>query len=173
MSAAFEKAKLGGIGRGELARFCCNNFSGGWRNSFLGCEIVWKQRPPAKKSKSEDRGGTFTTPLDSPSALPSFSVGLHGIATMHLMYYLDESGKRVYTLKVSHVGGWSESTILEPLWLAHHLLFRASQKETPTGKVTESAHPARFSPDDKFSAQRVALKKRFGIFLPDTPQKPL
>ena len=47
------------------------------------------------------------------------------------------------------------------------------QKETPAGKVTESAHPARFSPDDKFSAQRVALKKRFGIYMPDTPQKPL
>ena len=26
-----------------------------------------------------------------------------------------------------------------------------------------SAHPARFSPDDKFSAQRLACKKRFGL----------
>ncbi|EED89229.1 predicted protein [Thalassiosira pseudonana CCMP1335] len=60
---------------------------------------------------------------------------------MHLMYYLDESGKRVYTLK----------------------------KANPENKVTESAHPARFSPDDKFSRQRVALKKRFGIYLPDVP----
>jgi len=57
------------------------------------------------------------------------------------MYYLDESGKRVYTLK----------------------------KFSPEKKVTESAHPARFSPDDKFSSQRVALKKRFGIYLPDQP----
>lgn len=64
---------------------------------------------------------------------------------MHLMYYLDGAGKRVYTLK----------------------------KENPTGKVTESAHPARFSPDDKFSGQRVTCKKRFGIYLPDQPQKPL
>lgn len=47
------------------------------------------------------------------------------------------------------------------------------QKENPTGKVTESAHPARFSPDDKFSSQRVACKKRFGIYLPDSPQKPM
>ena len=39
--------------------------------------------------------------------------------------------------------------------------------------MTESAHPARFSPDDKFSSQRVALKKRFGIYVPDLPQKPL
>ena len=41
---------------------------------------------------------------------------------MHLMYYLDANGKRVYTLKK----------------VAH-------------GEVTKSAHPARFSPDDKFS----------------------
>lgn len=61
------------------------------------------------------------------------------------MYYLDANGKRVYTLK----------------------------KQTPTDKITESAHPARFSPDDKFSRQRVACKKRFNIYLPNTPQKPL
>ena len=42
---------------------------------------------------------------------------------MHLMYYLDSDGKRVYTLK----------------------------KETPAGAMSHSAHPARFSPDDKFS----------------------
>uniref|UniRef100_A0A6V2A9I2 Nucleolar protein 10 n=1 Tax=Ditylum brightwellii TaxID=49249 RepID=A0A6V2A9I2_9STRA len=46
---------------------------------------------------------------------------------------------------------------------------RNSQKETPGGKVTESAHPARFSPDDKFSRHRIACKKRFGIYLPDSP----
>ena len=50
---------------------------------------------------------------------------------MHLMYTLSPEGKRVYTLK----------------------------KEVE-GKVTISAHPARFSPDDKFSRQRVTLKKR-------------
>jgi H/ACA ribonucleoprotein complex subunit 3 len=65
---------------------------------------------------------------------------------MHLMYYFDSEGKRVYTLK----------------------------KETPKGdKITESAHPARFSPDDKFQRQRIACKKRFGIYLPQTPQKPM
>ena len=46
-----------------------------------------------------------------------------------------------------------------------------SQKETPESKPTISAHPARFSPDDKFSKQRVAGKKRFGP-LP-TQQAPL
>jgi len=64
---------------------------------------------------------------------------------MHLMYYLDADNKRVYTLK----------------------------KETPDGKITESAHPARFSPDDKFSRQRISCKKRFGIYMPHTPEKPL
>lgn len=52
---------------------------------------------------------------------------------MHLMVNADASGKRVYTLK----------KVLE-------------------GKVTKSAHPARFSPDDKWSKHRVLLRKRFG-----------
>ncbi|KAK8463718.1 hypothetical protein PHAVU_011G076600 [Phaseolus vulgaris] len=44
-------------------------------------------------------------------------------------------------------------------------------KESPVGLATQSAHPARFSPDDKYSRQRVLLKKRFGL-LP-TQQAPL
>lgn len=38
-----------------------------------------------------------------------------------------------------------------------------TQKTAPDGTPTQSAHPARFSPDDKFSKQRVALKKRFNL----------
>lgn len=34
------------------------------------------------------------------------------------------------------------------------------QKITADGKPTKSAHPARFSPDDKFSRHRVTIKKR-------------
>ncbi|KAI8815279.1 Nop10 family nucleolar RNA-binding protein [Cladochytrium replicatum] len=64
---------------------------------------------------------------------------------MHLMFYLDESGKRVYTLK----------------------------KVAPSGEVTKSAHPARFSPDDKFSRHRVTLKKRFGLLMTQKPAKPV
>ncbi|UQC81623.1 H/ACA ribonucleoprotein complex subunit 3 [Colletotrichum lupini] len=59
---------------------------------------------------------------------------------MHLMYTLDEAGSRVYTLK-----------------------------KVVDGKVTKSAHPARFSPDDKWSRQRVTLKRRFNLLL--TQQK--
>lgn len=51
------------------------------------------------------------------------------------MYTLGADGKRVYTLK----------------------------KISETGEITKSAHPARFSPDDKYSRQRVTLKKRYGL----------
>lgn len=48
---------------------------------------------------------------------------------MHLMYTFDAAGKRIYTLK----------------------------KITASGAVTKSAHPARFSPDDKYSRSVHAL----------------
>ena len=64
---------------------------------------------------------------------------------MHLMYYINEAGEKVYTL----------------------------QKVAPDGKPTVSAHPARFSPDDKFSKQRVACKKRFGLLPTQQEQKSL
>eukprot|EP01033_Poteriospumella_lacustris_P006709 gene6709-4837_t len=60
---------------------------------------------------------------------------------MHLMFYLDPAGKRVYTLK----------------------------KTDPSGKPTISAHPARFSPDDKFSKERITCKKRFGVLPTQMP----
>jgi len=63
-------------------------------------------------------------------------------AIMHLMYTVDSAGKRVYTLK-----------------------------KVVSGEVTKSAHPARFSPDDKYSRHRVTLKKRYGLLL--TQQKDL
>jgi H/ACA ribonucleoprotein complex subunit 3 len=55
-------------------------------------------------------------------------------------YYLDDSGKRVYTMK-------------------KEVTDKVSGESTPT----ESAHPARFSPDDKYSKHRVILKERFHI----------
>jgi H/ACA ribonucleoprotein complex subunit 3 len=57
-------------------------------------------------------------------------------AAMHLMYTLDAQGNRLYTLK-----------------------------KVANGQVTKSAHPARFSPDDKWSRQRVTLKRRFELLL--------
>ncbi|XP_039519787.1 H/ACA ribonucleoprotein complex subunit 3 [Pimephales promelas] len=61
---------------------------------------------------------------------------------MFLQFYLNEKGDRVYTLK----------------------------KQDPSGQPTSSAHPARFSPDDKFSRHRVTIKKRFGLLLTQQPR---
>jgi len=63
---------------------------------------------------------------------------------MHLQYTLDAKGTRLYTLK----------------------------KKTVDGKLTKSAHPARFSPDDKFSRHRVTIKRRHGVLLTQLPAKP-
>ncbi|KAI9027333.1 H/ACA ribonucleoprotein complex subunit 3 [Phycomyces nitens] len=64
---------------------------------------------------------------------------------MYLMYYLNDQGERVYTLK----------------------------KTSPSGFPTKSAHPARFSPDDKFSRQRITIKKRYHILLTQLPARAL
>ncbi|KAL3046063.1 H/ACA ribonucleoprotein complex subunit 3 [Trematomus bernacchii] len=61
---------------------------------------------------------------------------------MFLQFYLNEEGDRVYTLK----------------------------KSTGDGDPTSSAHPARFSPDDKFSRHRVTVKKRFNLLLTQQPR---
>ncbi|KAM3857381.1 H/ACA ribonucleoprotein complex subunit 3 [Diretmus argenteus] len=61
---------------------------------------------------------------------------------MFLQFYLNENGDRVYTLK----------------------------KVDLLGQPTSSAHPARFSPDDKFSRHRVTVKKRFGLLLTQQPR---
>ncbi|KAK3359594.1 nucleolar RNA-binding protein [Lasiosphaeria hispida] len=38
-------------------------------------------------------------------------------------------------------------------------------KKVLDGQVTKSAHPARFSPDDKWSRHRITLRRRFGLLL--------
>ncbi|KAF5287035.1 hypothetical protein FQA39_LY16149 [Lamprigera yunnana] len=44
------------------------------------------------------------------------------------------------------------------------------KKADPYGKPTLTAHPARFSPEDKYSKQRITIKKRFNILLTQTPE---
>uniref|UniRef100_A0A8C8RDX8 H/ACA ribonucleoprotein complex subunit 3 n=1 Tax=Pelusios castaneus TaxID=367368 RepID=A0A8C8RDX8_9SAUR len=61
---------------------------------------------------------------------------------MFLQFYLNAQGERVYTLK----------------------------KTDPSGQPTCSAHPARFSPDDKYSRHRITIKKRFGVLMTQQPQ---
>ena len=119
------------------------------------------------------------------------------------MYYLNEDGKRVYTLKVwkLYVSHRYLCERVARLWLGFVVFFFSPlehrttlisieqfisrnsppppsffslyvlQKTGPDGKPTLSAHPARFSPDDKFSKQRVACKKRFGLLLTQQPEK--
>eukprot|EP00252_Welwitschia_mirabilis_P026508 TRINITY_DN8723_c0_g1_i1.p1 TRINITY_DN8723_c0_g1~~TRINITY_DN8723_c0_g1_i1.p1 ORF type:complete len:102 (-),score=3.94 TRINITY_DN8723_c0_g1_i1:453-758(-) len=60
---------------------------------------------------------------------------------MYLMFYINEKGEKVYTLK----------------------------KESPLGTPTQSSHPARFSPDDKYSRHRILLKKRFDLLPTQQP----
>lgn len=61
-----------------------------------------------------------------------------------------------------------------------HLLFCEHCVQYTLGKrcphckaVTKSAHPARFSPDDKFSRQRVTLLRRFRLLPTQQPAVPL
>jgi H/ACA ribonucleoprotein complex subunit 3 len=56
-------------------------------------------------------------------------------ARMYLKYWLDESGNRQYTMK----------------------------SQAPDQTPTLSAHPARFSPDDPYSRERVTLHRRYGL----------
>ncbi|KAK7336881.1 hypothetical protein VNO77_17432 [Canavalia gladiata] len=86
---------------------------------------------------------TLSSPPSQVSLVGWSSISDKPSATMYLQFYINENGDKVYTTK----------------------------KETPLGLATQSAHPARFSPDDKYSRQRVLLKKRFGL-LP-TQQPPL
>uniref|UniRef100_A0AAZ3QDV0 Nucleolar protein 10 n=1 Tax=Oncorhynchus tshawytscha TaxID=74940 RepID=A0AAZ3QDV0_ONCTS len=59
-----------------------------------------------------------------------------------LKFYLNKNGERLYTLKTVNL----------------------------LGQPTSSAHPARFSPDDKFSPHGVPLKKSFGLLLIQQPR---
>lgn len=60
---------------------------------------------------------------------------------MLLRFYKDSTGKRIYTLK----------------------------EVSPEGACTESAHPAKFSPDDPYSAERIQCKRRFNLLLTQQP----
>uniref|UniRef100_A0A8R1TNL1 Nucleolar protein 10 n=1 Tax=Onchocerca volvulus TaxID=6282 RepID=A0A8R1TNL1_ONCVO len=61
--------------------------------------------------------------------------GIFGV--MYLKFYLDEEGNRIYTLKATD----------------------------PQGRQTQSAHPARFSPEDKNSKYRIIIKKLFNMLI--------
>ncbi|KAF2685208.1 hypothetical protein K458DRAFT_486837 [Lentithecium fluviatile CBS 122367] len=76
---------------------------------------------------------TLHTPRAVALTIPSLDTHAQ-IAKMHLMYTTGPDGKRIYTLK-----------------------------KVVEGRVADSAHPARFSPDDTYSRHRVTIKKRHGL----------
>ena len=51
----------------------------------------------------------------------------------------------------------------------HGVALAAVQKVAPDGTPAASAHPARFSPDDKFSKERITTKKRFNLLPTQQP----
>jgi H/ACA ribonucleoprotein complex subunit 3 len=95
-----------------------------------------------KKTTSIRQAQNRNLPTTNPS-LSTFSTDVPDKSKMHLMYNLDGSGKRLYTLK----------KVLD-------------------GQVTKSAHPARFSPDDKWSRHRITLRKRFNLLMPRDSESP-
>jgi H/ACA ribonucleoprotein complex subunit 3 len=61
---------------------------------------------------------------------------------MLLRYYTGKDGSRVYTLS----------------------------EKASDNTCTLSAHPAKFSPDDQFSEERMICKKRFNLLLTQRPE---
>ncbi|XP_006899102.1 PREDICTED: H/ACA ribonucleoprotein complex subunit 3-like [Elephantulus edwardii] len=62
---------------------------------------------------------------------------------MFLQYYLNKEGEPVYKMK----------------------------KFNPLGQKTCSAHPERFSPDDKYSRHRITIKKGFKVLMTQQPHQ--
>ena len=62
----------------------------------------------------------------------------------------------------------STATGLRPSSNPERALTVRPQKEAE-GDATHSAHPARFSPDDRYSKERVACKKRFNLLPTQRP----
>lgn len=106
---------------------------------------------------------------------------------MHLMYYIGADGKRVYTLQKAAPDGTPTHSAhpgaLRRAALCRRAAARPRAVRARVAAASPSACPrrpsltspvsppaARFSPDDKFSRQRVTIKKRFGL-LPT--QKPI
>ena len=80
---------------------------------------------------------------------------------MYMMYYMNESNERVYTMaKVDPRGN--------PTFSAHPA--RLSTISIKTSYLVRTHLMFRFSPEDKYSRQRITIKKRFGLLL--TQQSP-
>ena len=92
------------------------------------------------------------------------------------MYYNNAEGERVYTLSVRFDGDLyivrlhACFNFNHGIYAAYFFFSICVQKVAPDGTPTQSAHPARFSPDDKFSRERVTCKRRFGLLPTQGPE---
>ncbi len=102
---------------------------------------------------------------------------------MYLMYYLNETGDRVYTLKVGEpipfhctrklicVPYYSKSTSVESRRF-RPILVMLFNKKMLNNFLYDYCFSARFSPEDKYSQQRYTIKKRFNL-LPTQKASPV
>ncbi|XP_022723752.1 uncharacterized protein LOC111280553 [Durio zibethinus] len=85
---------------------------------------------------------------------------------MYLQFYINENGDKVYTTKIEIVGRTTFYVMkLKPFinlklksWYPTVSSMALNYNSDNVGLET-----SRFSPDDKYSRQRVLLKKRFGL----------
>ena len=77
---------------------------------------------------------------------------------MYLMYYMNPSGERVYTLSKTDPEG-------APTFSAHPARYVSNYHKTLVMMVMF----LRFSPEDKYSRQRITIKKRFGLLMTQQP----
>ncbi|KAG5587341.1 hypothetical protein H5410_047775 [Solanum commersonii] len=88
---------------------------------------------------------------------------------MYLQFYINENGNKVYTTKKRVAHSLIYKTFVLKVAMSLAITVGCVKKSHHWVWTTQSAHPARFSPDDKFSRQRVLLKKRFGLLPTQKP----
>ncbi len=120
----------------------------------MASSVEWQGRLHPSQTSRLDEKIKFVAPNEAPASetsdllktasQPRQEQQTHNILPkMHLMYTLDANGKRLYTLnKVCGILSHSASAPTNTLCL-----------QVQAGEVTKSAHPARFSPDDKYSSK--------------------
>ena len=81
-----------------------------------------------------------------------------------MMYYLDDDNKRVYTLAKVDPKGRPTFSAHPGKFFHYNLIFNILIPNIPV-------FVARFSPEDRYAAQRIMIKKRFGLLLTQQLQK--
>ncbi|CAG2163411.1 unnamed protein product [Oppiella nova] len=71
--------------------------------------------------------------------------------------------------KVTNSGHQRRSAVRRSLFQGKGKRVYTMSKVDPIGSPTFSAHPARFSPEDKYSRERITIKRRFGLLPTQQP----